>query len=184
MNMMTRTLTVGLVASLVGAFAVADDAPQSIKTGALTFKAPAAWKKEQPKSAMRAAQIKIEPVKGDEEPAELVVFAFPNGAGSVESNIERWEKQFVDASKRTPKAKVEQKKGMNVDVTRVEISGQYLSGMPGAASKAEKPNYRLLGAIITTPSTGYFFKLTGPDKTVGDATKGFDSLIESMKLDK
>src|SRR4051812_16083298 len=184
MSMMTRTLTVGLVASIVGAVVAAEDAPQTIKAGDLTFKAPAAWKKEQPKSNMRAAQVRIEPTKGDEDPAELVVFAFPNGAGSVESNIDRWEKQFVDANKRTPEAKVEKKKGMNVDVTRVEISGQYLSGMPGAATKSEKPNYRLLGAIITTPSTGYFFKLTGPEKTVAEASKGFDSLIESMKLDK
>ena len=40
MSMMSRTLTVGLVATIVGALAAADDAPQSIKAGALSFKAP------------------------------------------------------------------------------------------------------------------------------------------------
>ena len=35
-----------------------------------------------------------------------------------------------------------------------------------------------------TKDTGYFFKLTGPDKTVAAASKGFDALIESMTLDK
>jgi hypothetical protein len=185
MSMMTRTLSVGLVATIVGAIAAADDAPQTIKAGALSFKAPSTWKKEQPKSAMRSAQMKIEPATGDTEPAELVVFAFPNGAGSVESNIDRWEKQFVDADQRTPKAKVEKRKGLNVDVTRVEVSGRFVAAVtPGAATKNDKPEYRLLGAIVTTAETGYFFKLTGPDKTVAAASKGFDSLIESMKIDK
>jgi len=128
--------------------------------------------------------MKIEPAAGDDEPAELVITAFPGGAGSVEANIDRWEKQFVDADKRTPKAKVEKRKGLNVDVTRVEVSGRFFAGMPGAAAKTEKPNYRLLGAIVTVPDASYYFKLTGPEKTVAAASKGFDALIESMKLDK
>jgi hypothetical protein len=185
MRMMTRTLTVGLVATIVGAVVAADDAPQTIKAGDLSFRVPATWKQERPSTTMRKAQIRIDPAAGDSEPAELVVFAFPNGAGSVESNIDRWEKQFVDADRRTPKAKVEQRKGLNVDVTRVEIFGRFVaSTMPGAATKNDKPAYRLLGAIVTTQDTGYFFKLTGPDKTVAAAAKGFDGLIESMKLDK
>ena len=184
-SLIHRALTVGLVAALVGVSVAAEDETQTIKAGALSFKAPSAWKKETPKSAMRQAQMKIEPAAGDDEPAELVVFAFPNGAGSVESNIDRWEKQFIDADKKTPKAKVEKKKGLNVDVTRVEVSGRYIASVtPGAATKNDKPEYRLLGAIVTTPDTGYFFKLTGPEKTVMASSKGFDSLIESMKLDK
>ena len=43
-----------------------------------------------------------------------------------------------------------------------------------AAAKHDKPNYRLLGAIVLTDDTGYFFKLTGPEKTVAAASKGFD----------
>jgi uncharacterized cupredoxin-like copper-binding protein len=185
MSMIHRFLTVGLVGALVGVAVAADDATQAVKAGALSFKAPASWKKETPKSSMRQAQMKIEPTSGDTEAAELVVFAFPNGAGSVESNIDRWEKQFVDADKKTPKAKVEKKKGINVDVTRVEVSGRYVAAVtPGAAERNDKANYRLLGAIVETKDTGYFFKLTGPDKTVAAASKGFDTLVESMKLDK
>ena len=185
MSKFHRFLTVGLVAALVGVAVAADDTPQTIKAGALSFKAPGTWKKETPKSAMRQAQMKVEPATGDDEPAELVVFAFPNGAGSVESNIDRWEKQFIDADKGTPKAKVEKKKGVNVDVTRVEITGRFVAPVtPGAAARNDKANYRLLGAIVETKDTGYFFKLTGPDKTVSAASKGFDGLIESMKLDK
>ena len=179
-----RFLTVGLVATLFGVAVAADEATQTIKAGALSFKAPADWKKETPKSSMRKAQMKIEPVKGDTEPSELLVFAFPNGAGTVDSNIDRWEKQFVDADKKTPKAKVEKKKGVNVDVTRVEITGRFVAGMPGTSEKVDKPNQRLLGAIVETKDTGYFLKFTGPEKTVAEASKAFDELIESMKIEK
>jgi len=185
MSMMSRTLTVGLVASIVGAIAGADDAPQTIKAGELSFKAPATWKKETPKNAMRKAQMRIDPATGDAEPAELAVTAFPGGAGGVEANVDRWEKQFVDPDKATPKAKVEKRKGMNVDVTRVDITGRFVAPvMPGQSGRVDKPNYRLLGAIVLTKETGYFFKLTGPEKTVAAASKGFDSLIESMKVDQ
>lgn len=185
MSMIHRSLAVGLIAALFGVAVAAEDNPQAIKAGDLSFKAPADWKKETPKSSMRQAQMKIEPTKGDDEAAELVVFAFPNGAGSVESNIDRWEKQFIDADKSTPKAKVEKKKGVNVDVTRVEIVGRFVAPVtPGAAARNDKANYRLLGAIVETKDTGYFFKLTGPDKTVSAASKGFDGMIESMKIDK
>ena len=47
--------------------------------------------------------------------------------------------------------------------------------MPGQSARNDKPNYRLLGAIVLTPDASYFFKLTGPEKTVAAASKGFDS---------
>jgi hypothetical protein len=185
MSMIHRTLTVGLVAALVGVVVAADEPPKTIKADDLSFKVPAEWKKETPKSSMRKAQLRVEPVKGDDEPAELTLFVFAGGAGGVDANIDRWEKQFVDADKKTPKAKIEKKKGVNVDVTRVEVSGRYVAATtPGAATKNDKPNYRLLGAIVETKDAGYFFKLTGPEKTVADASKAFDAMIESMKLDK
>ena len=185
MSMHSRFRNLGLVATLIGAAtATAADAPQTIKAGALSFKAPAAWKSEQPSNAMRVAQVKVAPVAGDSEPAELAVTSFPGGAGGLEANVKRWEGQFQDADRNTPKAKVENKKGINVDVTRVEVAGRYVAAMmPGQPGRNDKPNYRLLGAIVTTPAATYYFKLTGPDKTVLAASKGFDELIESMKLD-
>ncbi len=70
-------------------------------------------------------------------------------------------------------------------MTRVEIAGRYVAAMmPGQPGKNDKPNYRLLGAIVPTADSSYFFKLTGPDKTVREAAKGFDAMIESMTLEK
>jgi hypothetical protein len=184
MSMIHRSLIVGLVAALVGVAVAADEPPKTIKANDLSFKVPASWKKETPKNSMRLAQLKVEPSKGDEDPAELVVTSFPGGGG-VEANIDRWEKQFLDADKKTPKAKVEKKKGVNVEATRVEVSGRYVAPVViGQSARYDKPGYRLVGAIVITPEAGYFFKLTGPEKTIADASKDFDALIESMKLDK
>ncbi len=186
MSINRRFLTLGLVASLVGAAATAaEDAPRKIQAGGLSFQAPAAWKSEKPSNGMRVAQIQVPAVAGDADPAELVVTAFPGGAGGLDANVKRWEGMFVDAEKATPKAKVEQRKGINVDVTRVEVAGRYVAAMmPGQAGRNDKPNYRLLGAIVATKESTYYFKLTGPDKSVLAASKGFDALIESMTLAK
>ncbi len=172
--------------SLVATVAIAaEDKTQEIKAGALKFKAPAAWKSEKPKSVMRAATLKAGPADGDKEPAELVVFVFPGGAGGVDANVSRWETQFRNENDRAPKAKVSQKKGANCDVTKVEIAGRYVAPVtPGSSETLDKPSFKLLGAIVVTPEAGYFFKMIGPEKTMVDATKGFDELISSMTVDK
>ena len=185
MSTQTRFATVGLVALLLGVAAAADDATQTMHAGALTFEAPKDWKPERPSNAMRKAQVKVPATKGDTEDAELVVTAFPGGAGSVDANIKRWEGQFTGEGGKAPKAKVDKKKGKNVEVTRVEVSGKYGGmAMPGQPKAEAKGDYRLLGAIVETPEVSYFFKLTGPDKTVDGTSKAFDKLVESMTLEK
>src|SRR5580698_5175529 len=72
----------------------ADEPKQTIDAKGLKFDAPAAWKSSTPTNAMRRAQLKAEPIEGDDYAAELVVFAFDGGAGTVEANLERWQKMF------------------------------------------------------------------------------------------
>ncbi len=186
MSTTTRFATAGWVALMLGVSVADDDAAtQTIHAGALTFQAPKAWKSERPSNAMRKAQIKVDPVQGDADPAELVVTAFAGGAGSLDANVKRWEGQFTGEDGKTPKAKVENKKGKNVEVSRVEVAGRYVAAMtPGQPGQNNKPNYRLLGAIVVTPESSYYFKLTGPDKTVASTSKEFDAMIESMTLDQ
>lgn len=158
------------------------DAPtRTIDAGGLTFEVPAAWKSNPPSSGMRRAELRIAPAEGDKEPAELVVFAFPGGAGTVEANVKRWQSQFKDAGGNPPPVESKTVKGKNVEVTRVETAGHYYpSQFPGQAKQSDQPNYRLLGAIAQTGTTGYFLKLVGPDKTVQAARPVFDQLIASM----
>jgi len=185
MSTTTRFATAGWVALMLGIAVAADDATQTIHAGSITFQAPKTWKSERPSNGMRKAQMKVEAVGTDPEPAELAVTSFAGGAGSLDANVKRWEAQFTDADGKTPKAKVDTKKGKNVEVTRVEVTGRFVAAMtPGQPGQNNKPNYRLLGAIVQTPEASYYFKLTGPDKTVASTTKAFDAMIESMTLEQ
>jgi len=162
--------------------ALADDKTQTVDAGGLTFEAPASWKSSKPESQMRRAQLKVAPVEGDTDGAELVVFAFPGGAGGVEANVDRWQKSFKDKDGNNPKAEVTTVKGKNVEVTRVEMSGHYYpTTFPGQAKQADKPNSRLVAGIVGADDTGYFLRLVGSDKTVSAAKADFDKLLASIK---
>ena len=46
----------------------------------------------------------------------------------------------------------------------------------------ERPNYRMLGAIISIKDGGqYFVKLYGPEKTIAAAEPGFMKMVEGLK---
>jgi hypothetical protein len=182
----TRNWGIGLgavAATLIGLGA--DAPPQKIDAGGLTFQAPGSWKSSKPSSSMRRAQLSVDPVEGDTEPAELVVFSFPGGAGTVEANIERWRGQFRDGENKPPKIESKTVKGKNVDVTRVETAGRYVAPeFPGSSKAVNKPNFRLLGAIVQTDRGAFFLKMIGPDRTMLAARSAFDDLIASMEAEK
>jgi hypothetical protein len=179
-----RFLGVAVGLALVVGLTAADDPKKTVEAGGVTFKAPESWKTVPTKSQMRKAQLKVEPVKGDDFPAELVVYVFPGGAGSVDANVERWQKQFKDAAGATPKVESKKVKGKNVEATRVEIAGHYHpTAFPGMPAEPDRADARLLGAIVVTDKYGYFLKMVGPDKTMKEATKAFDELIDSLEVD-
>ncbi|MDE2506986.1 MAG: hypothetical protein KGM43_07235 [Planctomycetota bacterium] len=163
----------------------ADDAKKIIDAGGMVFEAPTTWKSSPPRSNMRRAQLKVGPEAGDEEPGELVVYAFPGGAGTVDDNIKRWEGQFLTEKGGRAKADTKQVKTKNTTATRVEITGRYVAPLfPGSNETNDKPNYRLLGAIVITDTTGYFFKLIGPEKTLVKHREEFDKLVDSIKVEE
>jgi hypothetical protein len=147
---------------------VSSDAPAA--GPGLDWKVPGTWV-QGPARPMRLATYAV----GD---AECAVFYFgPNQGGDVDANIDRWAGQFKDA----PNPKREIRKVAGMTVTRVEIDGAYLSPGSDMQSQGEKPNWRLLGAIVQGPQGPVFFKLTGPAATVRAAAKDFDGLLASLK---
>jgi hypothetical protein len=160
----------------------ADEPKQKIDAGGLTFEVPETWKSSPPSSQMRRAQLKVAPMEGDDFPAELVVFAFPGGAGGVDANIKRWQNQFKDKEGNTPAVESKKLKGKNVDVTRVETAGHYVPANFGRP-EPERDDARLLGAIVVTDGTGYFIKMVGPNKTMTKLKPAFDEMLSSMTVD-
>jgi hypothetical protein len=68
-------------------------------------------------------------------------------------------------------------------VTVVQIRGTYDGAgmiMSGAPSQTH-PDWGLLGAIVETAGSSYFFKLLGPANAIASARASFDALIKSVK---
>ena len=145
----------------------------------VTWTDPPGWQRIAPSSSMRKATYKIPAAPKDPEDAEMAVFYFGQGeGGATEANIQRWIGQFADVKPSDVKRVERTPSGMKQTI--VEVEGTYSGGMPGQQS-APKPNYRLIGAVVETPAGSYFFKLTGPKKTVDGARGAYLTLLDSIK---
>ncbi len=153
-------------------------------TGAgLQYSAPEGWVSEAPTSSMRKAQYRLPRVDGDAEDAEMVVFYFGGGGGGVQANIDRWIGQFTksDGSPANDIAKISHQTANGIPLTVVDVTGIYMSAMgPMLSEKQSKTNYRMLAAVAETGSGPWFFKLTGPEKTVAKWESSFSSFIEGL----
>jgi hypothetical protein len=130
---------------------------------------------------MRKATYKVPAAPKDAEDGELAVFYFRGEGGSTEANIQRWISQFPDT--KPSDAKRTQRNVAGLSQTIVEVEGTYSSGMPGGPNtpSSPKPQYKLIGAVVETPAGPYFFKLTGPKKTIEAARGTFLTMLDSVK---
>ena len=145
--------------------------------GGIEWTVPAGWTKGGG-SSMRVATYQVPGMKGAEA-GECAVFYFgPGQGGGVDDNVQRWARQF----KESPTPRSETRTVGGVAAILVDIEGTYLN--PGGGmmqSRGEKPDYRLLGAILEAPQGNVFFKLTGPQATIAEARAAFDGLIGSIE---
>ncbi len=150
----------------------------------LKWTAPEDWISEPPSSSMRQAQYRLSKVEGDPEDAELVVYYFQGGGGGVQANIDRWIGQFTkaDGSPANDVAKTSKKESHGIPITIVDVTGTYMAGMGPMLSETQaKPNFRMLGAVAEAPNGPWFFKLTGPAKTVNKWAASFQSFLDTIQ---
>ncbi|UJR81281.1 hypothetical protein [Sandaracinus amylolyticus] len=148
--------------------------------GGLAWRAEEPLISRRPSSPMRAAEYAVR----DHEGAELTVFHFGRDqGGGVDENVARWVDQFEQPDGRPSRevAVIERAEVNGIRVTRVQVAGAFagMRGMGGGGGAAQ-PGYRLLGAIAEGPDGMVFFKLTGPEAAVQDASGAFESLIASL----
>jgi len=154
-------------------------APPTAKQTDVHWKAPDAWTLADHPSPMRIATHTIPKAEGDTEDAELSITQV---GGDVKSNVERWKGQFEGG----PEPKVTNRDVGDFKITVVEAEGAFKGmTMPAAGPSEPKKDWALLGAVVEWPGHGdaYFFKLTGPKKTVDSAKPGFDQLLGSLAHD-
>ncbi len=114
----------------------------------------------------------------------MVVYYFQGGGGGVQANIDRWIGQFTkpDGSPANDAAKVSKRDVHGIPVTIVDVSGTYGGGMgPMGQSEPSKTNYRMLGAVAEASNGPWFFKLTGPAKTVAKWETSFQAFVDTIQ---
>ena len=176
--------TMGMSQTAVAQPAVAESALAfTIADAALSLEAPTGWKRVQPKSNMIETEFSVPAAEGDAVPGRMTVMG---AGGSVQANIDRWYGQFTQPDGSATKDKASTKK-LNVSgsaVTLVDVSGTYkdMPGGPFAGGQAvDRPNYRMLAAIVEVPDRGsYFLKFYGPSATVSASADGFRKMVEGM----
>ena len=144
----------------------------------ITWIDPPAFKRVPPSNPMRKASFVVPHVAGDSEDGELTVFYFgPGQGGGIDANVDRWVKQFGDVKPSDVKRADRQANGLVQHTVELE-SGTFSGGMGGGKPKE---NFGLVGGIVESPSGAYFFKMTGPSKTVKKAKSDFYKLLDSIK---
>jgi hypothetical protein len=135
---------------------------------------PPGWQAVPNASPMRIATYRIPRAPGDKEDGELTV---TRAGGTTEANLQRWVGQFDGSS---TQARVE-RTVQGLPVTVLLVRGTYLGGgMMQSAPSSPQPSWGLLGSIVETPGSPYFFKMLGPVATVGAARPAFDAMIAGV----
>lgn len=153
-----------------------------------SLQAPAGWQRVQPKSGIVETEFAIpsEGAAADGTPAQPGRMTVMGAGGTVQANIDRWYGQFTQPDGSETKTKATSKKLdlAGCKVTLVDIPGTYKDspGGPFAGGRAiERPDYRMLAAIVETPDRGnHFLKFYGPAKTVTAHADGFRTMVEGM----
>jgi hypothetical protein len=146
----------------------------------VTWEDPPAFQRVPTNNPMRKATYRVPRAKGDSEDGELSVFYFgPGMGGSVDSNVDRWVKQFSGIKPEDVQRGDREANGLKQHTVHI-ASGTFSSGMPGGPT-TPKPDFGLLGGIVQSPAGVYFFKLTGPRATVKAAHDPFYKLLDSVK---
>ena len=152
----------------------------------LTFDPPSEWIRVPVSSPMRVAQFTLPKTAGDAEDADLTIFYFGGAGGSVEANLQRWTGQMLQPDGRDSADAATTTTFMVDDmaVTLLDVPGIYAAEVrPGSGIRYHKPDFRLRAAVVETPAGPYFFKLTGPARTV-DAWDGpFVALLEAARFE-
>ncbi len=159
------------------------DAPAMATSNTPNFQSQDGWTEEPTDPAgMRFAQYRLPAQGEDPEDAQLVVYLFPS-SGSVEMNFDRWARQLAqpDGSDPVEAAVRSEREVRGMRVHQLDCSGRYVAEtMPGTGDRVDKPNWRLLAAVVESGDGPYYVKLTGPEATVAHWKSSYEAFLSAM----
>jgi hypothetical protein len=151
----------------------------AVSQAKLLFDLPKSWKAETPSSNLRLAQASIPGAAG---PGELGVFHFGSGqGGSTDANLQRWTDQ-MEAGAGTAKPERGTLESNGLKVTWIDVHGTLKPSTMGMGPASPVTDARLFGAVVEGPGGPWFFKATGPDKTLGPQRDAFLALLKSARV--
>ncbi len=136
----------------------------------LHWKAPSGWE-EQPASGFRKGSFLIRGQDG--QTADVSIISFPEEAGGLLGNVNRWREQLKLAPVAT-----EADAGAPFRVSAGEVFFVDIVSEQPLASDSTKS--RILGGIFPVPGETWFFKMLGPDELVASQRDTFKQFLESV----
>ena len=145
--------------------------------GEILWDVPKSWKEIPNPNAMRIATYLVARADGDPDDGEMSVSRV---GGGVEANLGRWKAQFDPVKPDSTKRFERQTAGLKVTI--FETAGSYTGMVIRGQNPKPRENWALLAAIVEVPGGDpWFFKLTGPEKTLAAARPDFESLANSVR---
>ncbi len=153
----------------------AAESPQQQTGGPrLIYDTPEGWE-EAPASMMRDINLTF----GENGEGEAYVARLPGAGGGLLANVNRWRKQM--GAEELSQEEVEalpEKPLFGQPAKFIEIDGAF-SGMGGGETK---PDYRMLGLILTSDAGAVFVKMTGPRELIEENAEEFDAFTKSIDV--
>jgi len=122
---------------------------------------------------------------GADKNASLIIYYFGHGgAGTVQTNLDRWIGQFADDQGNPPTgAAIEQRTIAGLPVHQVVISGRYVAETsPGSGEHYDLPDQKMFAAVIQAPAGRYYLKAVGPRATMEKHWSALEAFLESMEV--
>jgi hypothetical protein len=144
----------------------------------LTLTAPATWKRTQPRSSLVQAEFALPHADKESADGRLTVSIV---TGTVKDNVDRWKGQFVGPSK---SFRQEERRIAGLKATLVDFAGTFgeQAGMMGAV--VNRPDYRMIAAIIPISDQLYIVKAVGPRQTIAANVEAINSFVGSLRRDE
>lgn len=175
-----RSFYLAVALATVPGFAAAAE----VALAGLKSETPKEWKEEEPSNKMRMAQFKLPKAEGDKEDAELAIFVFPGGSGSVEANLKRQVAKFTPADGKDKVGEtVAKTKVGEFEATYQDVTGTFVKKpFPMAEKGTPMADYRQLYVIFEAKDgKQYYMTLLGPAKTIDKHKAAFDEWLKNFK---
>ncbi|MGL6075346.1 MAG: hypothetical protein ACRC8S_14415 [Fimbriiglobus sp.] len=178
---MRGTLFAVVMMLTLGANLRADDAKQKpMELAGMKTMIPDSWKEEKPSNAMRVTQFKLPKAEMDKDDAELAVFSFPGGSGTVKQNLDRQLAKFVEEGRKDKDEKI---KIGEIEGTYQDVSGTFKKkAFPMATDFTAVKDMRQLYVVFEAKDgKQYYMTLLGSKATIEKHEKAFKEMLKNFK---